>query len=334
MFMNEFSVLLNDFFVKYLAKSKGVSDNTSKNYRDTFVQLLLFLEEKKKIAPCKVNLDTLGYEMVNEFLDWLESERNVSISTRNNRLAGIKSFFQYISRCRPERIAQCSEILSISAKKCVSKPMNYLTIDAYKALLQVFDDKSKTSLRELCIVSLLYESGARVTEFINIKAYEIRTTIPATLVLHGKGNKTRIVPIDKSIIALINRYIAMYDIKSDEYLFFNSRRQRLTRKGIDYIVEKNFSIAKEKRPDLFPNTFSPHCLRHTRAMHLLQNGVNLIYIRDLLGHTSVTTTEIYSKANPDIKRKHIEEASAQLIDVSDYDDTKKDDLLDWLINNI
>ena len=82
------------------------------------------------------------------------------------------------------------------------------------------------------------------------------------------------------------------------------------------------------------HTFSPHCLRHTRAMHLLENGVNLIYIRDLLGHTSVTTTEIYSKANPEIKRKHIEEASAQLIDVSDYDDTKKDDLLDWLRNNI
>ena len=93
-------------------------------------------------------------------------------------------------------------------------------------------------------------------------------------------------------------------------------------------------MEKEKRPDLFPHTFSPHCLRHTRAMHLLQTGVNLIYIRDLLGHTSVTTTEIYSKANPDIKRKHIEEASAQLIDVSDYDDTKKDDLLDWLRNNI
>lgn len=113
-------------------------------------------------------------------------------------------------------------------------------------MLQVFDDKSKTSLRELCIVSLLYESGARVTEFINIKAYEIRTTIPATLVLHGKGNKTRIVPIDKSIIALINRYIAMYDIKSDEYLFFNSRRQRLTRKGIDYIVEK-ISLSQKKK---------------------------------------------------------------------------------------
>ena len=241
--------------------------------------------------------------------------------------------YRFINGCFDEENALL-EVKMVVFFSCVSKPMNYLTIDAYKALLQVFDDKSKTSLRELCIVSLLYESGARVTEFINIKAYEIRTTIPATLVLHGKGNKTRIVPIDKSIIALINRYIAMYDIKSDEYLFFNSRRQRLTRKGIDYIVEKNFSIAKEKRPDLFPNTFSPHCLRHTRAMHLLQNGVNLIYIRDLLGHTSVTTTEICSKANPDIKRKHIEEASAQLIDVSDYDDTKKDDLLDWLRNNI
>ena len=144
----------------------------------------------------------------------------------------------------------------------------------------------------------------------------------------------RIVPIDKSIITLINRYITMYDVKSDEYLFFNSRRQKLTRKGIDYIVEKNFYIAKEQNPNLFPGTISPHCLRHSRAMHLLENGVNLIYIRDLLGHTSVTTTEIYSKANPEIKRKHIEESSAQLIDVSDYDDTQKNDLLDWLRNNI
>ena len=165
-------------------------------------------------------------------------------------------------------------------------------------------------------------------------SYELKTTIPATLVLHGKGNKTRIVPVDKSVINLLKEYINTYEIKPDEYLFFNSRRQKLTRKGIEYIVEKYFTIAKENNPELFPETFSPHCLRHSRAMHLLENGVNLIYIRDLLGHVSVTTTEIYSKANPEIKRKHIQEATKQLIDLEDYDIQEKDDLMEWLRNNI
>ena len=187
---------------------------------------------------------------------------------------------------------------------------------------------------DLCIISLLYESAARVTEFTNIKCYELKTTIPATLVLHGKGNKTRIVPVDKSVINLLKEYINTYEINPDEYLFFNSRRQKLTRKGIEYIVEKHFVIAKENNPELFPETFSPHCLRHSRAMHLLENGVNLIYIRDLLGHVSVTTTEIYSKANPEIKRKHIQEATKQLIDLEDYDIQEKDDLMEWLRNNI
>lgn len=332
--MNDFGTLLNDFFTKYLAQTKGVSDNTSKNYRDTFIQLLQYLEEEKKIQPCKISLETIDYYTINQFLNWLEDVRKVSVSTRNNRLAGIKSFYQYISRYRPEYINKCSEILCIPAKKCVSKPMNYLTIDAYKSLLQIFDVNLKTSLRELCIISLLYESAARVSEFINIKCYEFRCTIPATLVLHGKGNKTRIVPIDKSIVQLIKKYINLYDVKPDEYLFFNSRRQRLTRKGIDYIVEKNFFIAKRTDSKLFPETFSPHCLRHSRAMHLLENGVNLVYIRDLLGHSSVTTTEIYSKANPEIKRKHLEQASEQLIDIPDYDDNQKNELIDWLRNNI
>lgn len=332
--MNNFSILLNDFFIKYLSHDRGLSDNTSKNYRDTFIQFLQFMESTKRIRPDRITFEMIDYNTVINFLDWLENERHVSVSTRNNRLAGMKSFFQYVCRHEPAYLGQCTTILGIPAKKCESKPMNYLTITAFELLLKTFKRDTRTGLRELCIISLLYESAARVTEFTNIKCYELKTTVPATLVLHGKGNKTRIVPIDKSVADLLMAYIKAYEIKPDEYLFFNSRRQKLTRKGIEYIVEKYFTIAKEKTPDLFPETFSPHCLRHSRAMHLLENGVNLIYIRDLLGHASVTTTEIYSKANPEIKRKHIQDATMQLIDSEDYDIKEKNDLMEWLRSNI
>lgn len=332
--MNDFSVLLNDFFTKYLSRDRGLSENTAKNYRDTFIQFLQFMETNKKVRPKYIRFEMLDYNTVMDFLNWLEDEKHVSISTRNNRLAGMKSFFQYVCKHEPVYLGQCSTILEIPAKKCESKPMNYLTISAFELLLKTFNRDTKKGLRDLCIISLLYESAARVTEFTNIKCYELKTTIPATLVLHGKGNKTRIVPVDKSVINLLKEYINTYEINPDEYLFFNSRRQKLTRKGIEYIVEKHFVIAKENNPELFPETFSPHCLRHSRAMHLLENGVNLIYIRDLLGHVSVTTTEIYSKANPEIKRKHIQETTKQLIDLEDYDIQEKDDLMEWLRNNI
>ena len=209
--------------------------------------------------------------------------------------------------------------------------MNYLTVQAFEFLISIFNKRDLKQLRDMCIILLLYESGARVSELINIKVIEFRQTTPHTLILHGKGNKTRIVPIDSSVASLLTRYISLYNVSDQEYLFFNSRREKLTREGVNYILQVYFKKAKELRPDLFPVTISPHCLRHSKAMHLLENGVNLIYIRDLLGHVSVTTTEIYSKANPEIKRKHITEASKQLIgDDNGYSDEEKDELLNWL----
>lgn len=332
--MNDFQTLLNSFFVKYLAVERGLSENTSKNYRDTFIQLLQFMEEVQHISPSKIQMENFDCNIINEFLDWLETKKQVSVSTRNNRLAGIKSFFQYVIRHEPKYISRCSGIISIPSKKTIHKPMNYMTISAFELFLSAFDRKTKEGIRDLSIISLLYDSGARVSELTNIRRFELRDTLPATLVLHGKGGKSRIVPVDKSIAAILSMYIQLYDIRQEEYLFFNSKRQKLTRKGIGYILEKYFARAKALSPESFPDTISPHCIRHSRAMHLLENGVNLIYIRDLLGHSSVTTTEIYSKANPEIKRKHIQDATNQLIDSEDYSKEAKDDLMEWLKNNI
>ncbi|MCD7810187.1 MAG: tyrosine-type recombinase/integrase [Erysipelotrichaceae bacterium] len=131
-------------------------------------------------------------------------------------------------------------------------------------------------------------------------------------------------------MSYIKRYIEVYNIGENDYLFMNVQGQKLTREGVSYIVKKCFKKAQQLRPDLYPNNISPHSLRHSKGMHLLENGVNQIYIRDFLGHVSVSTTEIYAKANPEVMRKHIEKASEDIIDKEDYNAEEKDDLLDWL----
>ena len=337
MSMNDFSVLLNDFFTKYLSRDRGLSENTAKNYRDTFIQFLQFMETNKKVRPKYIRFEMLDHNTVMDFLNWLEDEKHVSISTRNNRLAGMKSFFQYVCRHEPVYLGQCSAILEIPAKKCESKPMNYLTISAFELLLKTFNRDTKKGLRDLCIISLLYESAARVTEFTNIKCYELKTTIPATLVLHGKGNKTRIIPISDKVVSILNKYTAVYKISdSTEVLFTNKQAKSLTRSGISYIIKKHSDSARIKNPQIFGMaTVHPHVLRHSKAMHLLESGVNLIYIRDFLGHSSVITTEIYAKSNPEIKRKYLEKAASNIdISVNKFSEKEKESLLEWLKHNI
>lgn len=332
---NNFSFHLSKFLVDYLQIQRGASMNTSKTYRDAFVELLEYFHDLKGMDSDKVDLEDLTLEAITNFLDWLESEKKVAVATRNNRLGAIKSFFRYLSYREPEFLSTCTAILGIKHKKYESKPMNYLTLDAYKLLLASFNVDDRKQMRDLCIVTVMYESGGRVSEIAGIRSFEFRSGSPCTLLLHGKGKKTRIVPIDKSVCRLVDRYRKIYIVKEEEPLFFNNRREPLTREGINYVLQKYFCQARINHPGIFPLTISPHCIRHSRAMHLLENGVNLIYIRDLLGHSSVITTEIYSKANPEIKRRQIEKATTSLLgnDIG-YDKEEKQELLNWLKNSI
>lgn len=331
---HDFQKIIQEFFIKYLNNERGTSENTIRNYRDTFVLLLEYIKKEKNTEIHKIRLEDVDHLLVTDFLDWLEKEKKVSISTRNNRLAGIRSFFKYLCNHYPMYLYQSTMILEIKAKNNQARPMNYLTVEAVKHLFSTFPKNNHKELRNLCIVLLLYESGARVSELINIRTYELKLSPPHTLVLHGKGNKTRIIPIDKAVVDHIKEYINIYDIKNEDYLFKNNRNEQLTRKGITYILQKAFNRAKKLSPTVYPEAISPHSMRHSKAMHLLENGVNLVYIRDFLGHSSVTTTEIYSKANPEIKRKYLEMASNNLIDHEDYNQEEKEELLEWLKKNI
>lgn len=330
----DFSKYISDFITKYLMDEKGASPNTIAAYRDTFVLLLNFIQDIKHIKIEKLTLDKITKKTIIEFLDWIQKERKCSNSTRNARLAAIHSFYKYLQYESLDYLHECQKILSIKFKKTKKKSINYLTIEGIKLLLQQPDVSSLKGRRDLALLSLLYDSGARVQEIIDLVPSMLRLSKPATIKIIGKGNKTRLVPMLNAQTKLLKNYIAENRLnepfKNMYPLFFNSRKDKLTRAGINYIVQKYAGMARTENALIIPEKISCHSFRHSKAMHLLQAGVNLVYIRDILGHVSVQTTEIYARADSKQKREAIEKAYVNVNPNEEPIWTKDVNLITWL----
>jgi site-specific recombinase XerD len=333
----DFPKYLSAYLSKYLPGQKNASKNTITSYCDTFKLFLIFCEEEKRMKPEKICLCDMTKELVLKYLDWLEGKRECSISTRNQRLAVIHSFFRYVQKDSPENLCEIQKILSIPIKKHPKATVPYLTGTETQILLAQPDPSSYEGYRDMVLLSFLYDTGARVQELVDIKVKDIRITTPAVVTLHGKGSKIRTVPIMGKTTDLIKMYLDKKKYhsgiaKGDNYLFVNQKQQQLSRWGISYILNKYVEMAKSN-PDFqvsFPVT--PHVLRHAKAMHLLQSGVNLIYIRDFLGHVDCSTTEVYARADIEMKRKAIENAYVDLVP-NDLPRWEEDgELMKWLNN--
>jgi site-specific recombinase XerD len=275
--------------------------------------LLQFLRDTKEIAPEKVEVSTLTPELITEYLDWLESERRCSISTRNLRLSALKAFFRYLQVQTPDYMNQCQQIAALLLKKQPEQGLEYLSMDGIKALLDSISAHTKAGLRDLTLISILYDSAARVQEIADLRIQDVRLSKPATLRLTGKGQKTRIIPIMEPTARLIESYLQKIHVAVDDNnypLFYNRTGGKLTRAGITYILSKYVNALRIARPDLIPKTVSPHAMRHSKSMHMLNAGVPLIYIRDYLGHVEISTTEVYARCDTAQKRQAIEKASS------------------------
>ena len=328
--------ILTRFLADYLPGQRNVSTNTIKSYRDTFKLILLFSEREMNVKAEKLTLSLMDTGTIIKFLDWLEKTRNASISTRNQRLAAIHSFYRYAQMENPELLLECQRVLNLPFKKKMTKPVDYLSPEALRGLFAQPNVQTKRGRRDLILMITLYDTAARVQELIDLTARDIRLVSPAVITLTGKGNKKRCVPIMSKTKLMLEEYMKANKLdvngKQDHPLFFNSQHHKFTRPGITYILGKYFFLAKEKnRNVIYPENLTPHMIRHTKAMHLLEAGVNLIYIRDLLGHVSVTTTEHYAKANSETKRKALESA---YMDVTEDVPVWREDteLLHWLQN--
>ena len=323
----DFSYYLSDFLTKYLAGQRNLSLNTIKSYRDTFVFLLDFINEVYQISPEKVNISKIDKSMIEEFLLWLESSRNNSIATRNQRLAAIHAFFRYLQSQKPEYMFHSQRILSVPTKKSSQKVINYFSEDGVKQLLAEPDISSISGRRDLTLLSTLYDTGARVQELADLTVRSVRLESPAIVCITGKGRKTRHVPIMGQTAKLLSAYLNEQKLttpdKSEHPLFFNSRGTKLTRQGITYILKKYAEACDFKDS-------SPHRLRHAKAMHMTQADINPIFIRDFLGHTHLKTTEVYSKTNTEMKRKALEKMDNTIVPATIESWNQDDNLIDWL----
>jgi len=315
----DFAECLTAFFSKYLELQRGLSQNTIASYSDSFLLLFAYYEEKLGKRPDKLTFDDISRELIINFCQWLEDARNSSVKTRNLRLTAIHSFFRYVEMTDPSKISLCREILSITAKKCEKKLPVHISDKEVKMLLAGPDIRMKQGIRDLAILALLYDSGTRVSELTNLKMSDIRLDGTATIRIVGKGRKQRIIPLSPPTANIIKAYIrsSKVDVSfSDRTLFVNRSGRQLTRPGVNYILDKYVQKARISNPEYLNAKVTAHTMRHTKATTLLLSGVNLIYIRDFLGHSSVVTTEIYTKTNPEFLRKAVEK------NASNYDDTE------------
>ena len=329
---NEFPKILTNYLTVYLPTQCNYSKNTIASYCDTFRIILRYVKTEKGIATDKLSLKDFNYEWVISFLDWLSNSQGNSVSTLNQRLACIHSFFRYIQADYPQYLLEYQKILRIPFKKNPPPNVNYLCSEDVKFLLQQPDSKSKSGRRDVTMLSLLYDTGARVQELVDLRVDSLRLEAPSYVTLTGKGNKTRHVPLMDNTVKLLKTYLEenhlLESYAAQHPLFVNHSKQKFTRAGVTYILKKYATQARTVNPK-FPDKISPHVLRHSKAMHLLEAGVNVIYIRDILGHADVSTTGVYARANLEMKRKALEK-SENISETVIPSWTQNRDLLEWL----
>lgn len=329
----DFARSLTQFLTDYLPRQKNVSPNTIWSYRDSFKLLLRYVQEREGISPEKVTMAHLTPERVTAFLGWLETERGCGVATRNLRLTAVHAFFRYAQAEFPESLFHFQQVMAIPTKKGPQPLVEHLAPEGIRVLLEQPDRSGPRGRRDLAMLSTLYDSGARVQELIGLSVGDFVPGSQAILVLTGKGNKTRRVPLMTNTASLLEAYIAENHLdaphKKTFPIFSNRQHNRLTKEGVAYVLAK-YATQAHGISDTVPMKVHCHMLRHSKAVHLLQAGVNLIYIRDFLGHSDIKTTEIYARADTELKRQALEKAYPNLVDPDLPDWSRNPDLMAWL----
>ncbi len=298
---------IKKYFSEYLPLQRNCSPNTISAYSRTFALFLKYLQQYYHVRPDHIVIDDISTKKVVDFLNHLQKTRGNANSTRNARLAAIHSFVKYLLMEYPVLAGHMQPVLAIPVKKTKKKILDFLSQGEMDAILASPTDKSWCGRRNRVLLEVMYNTGARVSEIVELKVANVRLETSGMIHLTGKGRKERTVPLWKDTIKLVRKWIESNRYSSDSYLFPNNRGGKMTRSAIAKMLASVVETTKDQCPTLKSRKVSPHTLRHTTAMHLLQSGVDITVIAMWLGHESIETTHIYMKADMAMKEKALQE---------------------------
>ncbi len=327
----DFAKLVTGFLTDYLPLQRGYSQNTILSYRDALKLFVFFLTDTKGIKLSRFTMAGFNRKLIVEFLDWCR-DRKSAVSTVNQRLAALKTFAAYAQIECIDYVAPLQNVLAVHAHKAVGKEISFLTVDQISKLINKPDINTITGLRHRTALTLLYDSGCRVQELCDLRVRDVYTGNNPTLRLHGKGDKYRTVVITDKTAHLVKEYIKRQRSGAllDHPLIVNRSGQKINRDGIQYIISK-YVYELHSEDSSFPTHVHCHQFRHSKAMHMLAAGINIVYIRDFLGHEDISTTMIYSRADNRLKNEAINTLAPKIAGDIELPDWREDkDLLSFL----
>ena len=303
-----FCYLVTTFFTSYLSSEQELAPNTVASYSDCMKLLVNYLCKRFSIETEAIDIQMISPDIVLGFLNSLEDERRNSPTTRNQRLAAIKSFFHFLARSVPELMHQNERIQAIKAKATSHHPPPSLTVKEITEVLAVPDAATLLGARDKALLQLMYNSGGRVQELADLSVSDLHLDNPPSVRLTGKGRKTRIIPLWQQTVESIRHYIRIREEEgiNSGHLFLNIKAEPMTRFGIGRRLDKHVEAASKKCPSLCNRTITPHVIRHTTALHLIEAGNDITIVKDWLGHADVKTTILYVEISIERKRKALE----------------------------
>jgi site-specific recombinase XerD len=299
--------LLHAFFYDWMGNQRNLSRHTICSYRDSWKLFLRFVAEHKRREITKLSLTDLQANEVLAFLEHLEKERKVSISTRNCRLAAIHSFFTFVAHHEPLAIGQCAEIARIPVKKISRPTMCYMDAEEIAAILREPDRSRLEGQRDHALLAFLYNTGARIQEALDVCPRAIRFESPAQVKLLGKGRKSRFCPLWPETVAVLEALLRRQPRADDEPIFANRYGQPLGAAGVRFKLKQYVQAAAQHVPSLATKRITPHTWRHSVGVQLVAAGVDVTVIRNWLGHARLDTTNHYARAHLETKRKALEQ---------------------------
>jgi site-specific recombinase XerD len=324
------SGLLHNFFHHWLVEQRDASHRTILAYRDAWKLFLCFVAQRLNRKVAALRTEDLTEAELLAFLQHIERDRHGSIGTRNCRLAAIRSFFSYVAAREPRAAKQCAEILRVPFKRVPRKAMCYLESAEVAAILSQPDRTTAEGQRDHALISLLYNTGARIQEALDLRPQNIRLKSPTHARLMGKGQKERISPLWPETADVIEALLRRCPRPADAPLFINRYGQPLTASGFRFRLRQYVGAAAKHVPTLAQKRITPHTFRHTTAVHLVAAGVDVTVIRSWMGHAQLDTTNHYAQANLETKRKALEQVDAKLRPTKPPRWKRDADLLAWL----